>query len=1098
MERPSPTNRGHSDLPSSGWSSARPTVNTSSLAIHPGVSSPSEHSPHPSSIPPSSASSPWSQAASLSATHSPSQFLPLTSASRTASTDALSSHANLQQFNNTDWASIFSAPLNPTVFAALAANGVLGQLPPLSQGTPSSVPSSAFHHNYNGLSSSSPTISISSQPSTSGSWTQPSSVHSQNPSHFSSKAPLPRSNTSQASQVQIAKDKIPPVSDRRSSLRSPPDTSIHPADSTAIGRGNSARRHDTRTTTKSNLCNPPLQPIHYNPVLSYSGERSSIGLPPSLWMSPASTTTTQPRAFRTLNDNSAPLLATESPRITRSPVPSLSTTTVSKSNLFSEIFTDATSPFTSPRVSGSPTLQPQLLDADADPNQLAKEDPLATQVWKMYARQKATLPHAQRMENITWRMMALALKKKKGEEEARQSPEVTKEKQDTPSQPDVTPDQQPNDGTSEARDDQGERGRRIDKGKARVRVIGFDGTNQDGPEEDDVVPMDWRAMSRSRSRISMDWRPTSRSRSRVADTPMTFEQTSLMQSHSLEHQYPFPSLATSLLEPSKADNAFGRGLAKSSTSIPIPGTSLLSSGKPSPPFTGLLSSVLEDPSDHIQGPFDISADSRYVHLMHMNALSSFDDSFAPSSLPASGLHGFPRVSSTNGMQPPEMRSFPRHVRKTSFDHTVSREGILQNIGGRHQVNGKPLPPLESTMRLGSSNTSTVDHLENNNAPFPSSSFNFSFPAYEGNAGSGSGDINGSNSSGGIGQGYLSRGTISGNLYHPQSGTIGLSGHHDGLSAAAAAASAAMAEGYAQLSAANLVDDSGLDYRQLMGLGLAYPLDGSPFTHVDPTQIVNFAANVSPGGLSPASDWVNGLSTSAAASPESYNASNASTPPSTESPGATGVGATVSTPQPQGSRRGADQTRKYMSLQQGAQEVQRRKSISTSNNPASSPGGASAEVSGGGNNRSGKNNEDGSDQPPTLCTNCQTTNTPLWRRDPEGQPLCNACGLFYKLHGVVRPLSLKTDVIKKRNRASGNPNSGSRKGTTLPKIASSTSRPRSQSSSLVSNPSRGGAPSASSTRVSVTQAAAGGGGSLATSNMAMKRQRRTSGQTNPTS
>ncbi|KAI7884260.1 hypothetical protein K492DRAFT_174177 [Lichtheimia hyalospora FSU 10163] len=52
-----------------------------------------------------------------------------------------------------------------------------------------------------------------------------------------------------------------------------------------------------------------------------------------------------------------------------------------------------------------------------------------------------------------------------------------------------------------------------------------------------------------------------------------------------------------------------------------------------------------------------------------------------------------------------------------------------------------------------------------------------------------------------------------------------------------------------------------------------------------------------------------------------------------------------------------------------------------------------------------------------CTNCDTTNTPLWRRNAEGEPLCNACGLFFKLHGIVRPLSLKTDVIKKRNRGS---------------------------------------------------------------------------------
>lgn len=51
----------------------------------------------------------------------------------------------------------------------------------------------------------------------------------------------------------------------------------------------------------------------------------------------------------------------------------------------------------------------------------------------------------------------------------------------------------------------------------------------------------------------------------------------------------------------------------------------------------------------------------------------------------------------------------------------------------------------------------------------------------------------------------------------------------------------------------------------------------------------------------------------------------------------------------------------------------------------------------------------------VCTNCLTHSTPLWRISPEGQLLCNACGLFFKLHGVVRPPSLKMDLIKKRNR-----------------------------------------------------------------------------------
>ncbi|KAG1467235.1 hypothetical protein G6F56_004521 [Rhizopus delemar] len=50
-----------------------------------------------------------------------------------------------------------------------------------------------------------------------------------------------------------------------------------------------------------------------------------------------------------------------------------------------------------------------------------------------------------------------------------------------------------------------------------------------------------------------------------------------------------------------------------------------------------------------------------------------------------------------------------------------------------------------------------------------------------------------------------------------------------------------------------------------------------------------------------------------------------------------------------------------------------------------------------------------------CSHCETSKTSLWRRSPKGEILCNACGLYLKLHGIIRPLSLKSDVIKRRNR-----------------------------------------------------------------------------------
>ncbi|XP_069485785.1 trans-acting T-cell-specific transcription factor GATA-3 isoform X3 [Ambystoma mexicanum] len=52
---------------------------------------------------------------------------------------------------------------------------------------------------------------------------------------------------------------------------------------------------------------------------------------------------------------------------------------------------------------------------------------------------------------------------------------------------------------------------------------------------------------------------------------------------------------------------------------------------------------------------------------------------------------------------------------------------------------------------------------------------------------------------------------------------------------------------------------------------------------------------------------------------------------------------------------------------------------------------------------------------TSCANCQTTTTTLWRRNANGDPVCNACGLYYKLHNINRPLTMKKEGIQTRNR-----------------------------------------------------------------------------------
>ncbi|KAF7656868.1 hypothetical protein LDENG_00034770 [Lucifuga dentata] len=67
---------------------------------------------------------------------------------------------------------------------------------------------------------------------------------------------------------------------------------------------------------------------------------------------------------------------------------------------------------------------------------------------------------------------------------------------------------------------------------------------------------------------------------------------------------------------------------------------------------------------------------------------------------------------------------------------------------------------------------------------------------------------------------------------------------------------------------------------------------------------------------------------------------------------------------------------------------------------------------------------------TLCANCHTSTTTLWRRNASGEPVCNACGLYFKLHNVNRPLTMKKDGIQTRNRKVSSKNKKSKKAAML--------------------------------------------------------------------
>jgi hypothetical protein len=62
-----------------------------------------------------------------------------------------------------------------------------------------------------------------------------------------------------------------------------------------------------------------------------------------------------------------------------------------------------------------------------------------------------------------------------------------------------------------------------------------------------------------------------------------------------------------------------------------------------------------------------------------------------------------------------------------------------------------------------------------------------------------------------------------------------------------------------------------------------------------------------------------------------------------------------------------------------------------------------------------NEEMGTDEGGPECSHCHTRNTSVWRRNKEGEQVCNACGVYKRLKGKDRPLELKRNKIKPRSK-----------------------------------------------------------------------------------
>ncbi|GAA5919508.1 hypothetical protein JCM1841_002242 [Sporobolomyces salmonicolor] len=793
---------------------------------------------------------------------------------------------------------------------------------------------------------------------------------------------------------------------------------------------------------------------------------------------------------------------------------------------------------------------------------LSKKDPIAAQVWRMFHKAKNTMPNGARMENLTWRLMSMTLRKRReesatsagesevvnapspGTEDARlrkamedaieeQSEEraVKEEGRDVvqPLGGKMGPpgrgraggrersDSSDQMGTTEGEDEERGRGRRTKSGNVSKSAIA-----STSREVEDGDTMDWRAMSKSRSRSRapdmMDWRAQSRSRSRAPDfrvsvAPPTIDSTPAMANFSRfsgdtgippsSNAMPPPTAPSSSQPASSASNTSpsaaplsipqednSAALVELATSLGLsPQDQAQLFGSATPRFDGHSLMELPAPRNGISSPLvgPSNTDSPLGLSPHTHSFAFPNGSGGPDPNLAAIESTLNQLISLQNLATSPTASTSSPKGQNALDHAafVAAKSPSSTFAPSPLSNSTELSPQQSSQRSRQASASGSTSGTGSRASQAQKQLQQFMSGQKASHGA----LAGASSS------AARRASTSSSPYINAT-TLAQSSRPFSFGAAANVAAAAATSGapasglslarplhippdVSQPSPPAAYSDSptplffpssapvqpqfGSPNPPLFGEStdtaqLLYdyfhaqqnPSAYSPYvsqhqdfgslpapTHVDPSQLLNtlqqsgsvaaspYGSDASSWGVSPRSQvdspladddlklptppaMKTGRSRLASSSAVTRSSSTSTLANLSTSSGASGSKAKSAPASRAHSRSNT------ISLPPSIQEGRPLQLVNDS-----SAGDGVASGSGQADQK-----EDDKKDGVTRCLNCSTTNTPLWRRDAEGRPLCNACGLFRNLHGVDRPANLNTGVIKKRNRTRGpkDPNS----------------------------------------------------------------------------